>query len=316
MSETMLYAFCLGDGWLSYSKQSRHDSYYYQIGFSGDELSLKDFVKPDLIKLYGNIGKATIRTEQMVSEQYGIDGTTSQFIANTSVAKRFIELGLQSGKKVETEYKLPEWVMNGSSQIKADFLSGFYAAEGFTPSFQKNNKTLKPLGFRFYKRKYQQKNKDLLVSQWSKLLNDLGIQFTYEETERRTCDDNYVCTFVFSNEHSQIIHQLSILNLKYCISKKEIAEQVLLYYKKKDEVINAMLEANKFALENPNISGTDIGKMFGIDRNQVYRWRSRNSSVRLPSSFMTFEHFTMSLQAAMPVEQHGELRESLKPVER
>lgn len=302
MSEAMLYAFCLGDGWLSYSKQSRHDSYYYQIGFSGDEISLRDYVKPDLEMLYGDIGKATIRTEQMVSEQYGISGTTSQFVANTKVATRFVELGLQSGKKVETEYEIPQWVMTGSSQVKADFLSGFYAAEGFTPSFQKNNKTLKPLGFRFFKRKYQKANKDLLVSQWSTLLNDLGIKFSYEETERRTCDDNFVCTFVFSNEHNQVIHQLSVLNLKYSISKKELAEQVLLYYKKKDETINAMLEANKFALENPNISGTDIGEMFGIDRNLVYRWRSRNSSVRLPSSFMTFEHFTMSLQEVIPVE--------------
>ena len=70
--------------------------------------------------------------------------------------------------------------MEGSSETKRDFLSGFYAAEGFTPSFQKNNKTLRPLGFRFFKRKTEEGNKNDLVKQWSSLLADVGISFSYE----------------------------------------------------------------------------------------------------------------------------------------
>lgn len=295
MSEIMLFAFCLGDGWLSKSKQSRHNSYYYQVGFSGDRKALEEHVIPDLTSVYGDIGKASIRTEEMLSEKYGIVGKTSQFIANTKVAKRFIELGMKSGKKVEVEYEIPSWVLKGSLGVKRDFLSGFYSAEGFTPSFQKNNKTLKPLGLRFFKRVEQKENKDLLVSQWSYLFDELGIKFSYDETRRTTVGENYCCTFVFSNEHSQVIHQLSLLNLKYSTEKEELRKNVLLYYKEKDKTIKKLLKANRFALENPEISGTEVGKMFNIDRNMVYRWRGRKSSVRLPSNFMTYEQFLLSL---------------------
>ncbi len=295
MQEAMLFSFCLGDGWISKSKQSNHNSYYYQVGFSGDLESLKERVKPDLIDLYGDIGKATIRTGRMTSEKYGIDGITSQFIANTRVAKRFIDLGLVSGKKVETEYEIPKWVRNGSTETKKGFLSGFYSAEGFTPAFQKNNKTLKPLGFRFFKRIEQTQNKDLLVEQWSSLLNDVGIKFSYEETRRTTVSENYVCTFIFSNEHDQIVHQLSLLDLRYSKDKQDMKNNVLLYYRAKEKSIKNMTEANRFALDNLHVSAYEISKMFGINRNTVYSWRRRKTAIRLPNNFVTFNQFVLSL---------------------
>lgn len=86
-----------------------------------------------------------------------------------------------------------------------------------------------------------------------------------------------------------------MLNLKYSTDKEELRKNILLYYKEKDKAIKKLLKANLFALENPEISGTEVGKMFNIDRNMVYRWRGRNSSARLPSNFMTYEQFLLSL---------------------
>lgn len=295
MSEEKLFGFCLGDGWISRSKQSRHSSYYYQVGFSGDKLSLVNHVKPDLEAIFGDIGKATIRTDRMVSEKYGISGTTSQFIANTKVAKRFVELGMVPGQRVSTIYEIPRWIMKGETQTKRDFLSGYYAAEGFTPKFQDNGKTLRTLGFRYFKRKSQEENKDLLVSQWSQLLEDLGIEFTYEETMRTTVEDNYVCTFIFSNSHDQILHQLSILELEYSLDKEEIAREALKYYKAKDRILENLRNAHKYSIENRDVSATQIAEEYKINRDAIYQWRSRGTGVQIPKNFMTFEQFKLSL---------------------
>ena len=160
-----LFGFMLGDGWIT----TKHN-----CGFSGDPESLQ-IAKNDLIDLYGDIGKATIVTKNTVSEKYGIEGTTSSFVCNVKIAKEFESLGMPIGKRVEQDFDIPNWISNGSNEIKAAFLSGLYAAEGYTPCFQKNNKTLKTLGFNISKR---QSVEHTLHMQLGKILNDLGIKYT------------------------------------------------------------------------------------------------------------------------------------------
>lgn len=295
MSKAMLFGFCLGDGWLSKTKQRNHDSYYYQIGFSGDEASLRECVLPDLEKIFGSIGKATIRTEKTNSPKYNISGTTSSFVGNTMLAREFLSMGMNYGKKVEIDYEIPEWILSGDKNIKSEFLSGFYSAEGYTPSFQRNNKTLKPMAFRFYKRKSAERSKNKIVEQWKFLLSELKIKFTYEETSKFTCEDNFVCTFVFSNEHSQIIHQLSLLDLKYSQEKEAKKKLVLAYYLKKDETIKKIEAAQKEALENLDTPALEIAMKHGVNRDTIYQWRKRPTKVITPKSFMTFDSFAMSL---------------------
>ena len=37
---------------------------------------------------------------------------------------------MPNGNKTDQEFLIPKWVMNGSDEIKSNFLSGFYDAEG------------------------------------------------------------------------------------------------------------------------------------------------------------------------------------------
>lgn len=289
--EAKIYGFCLGDGWLSKIKQGRHDSYFYHIGFSGDRDSLAGPLKKDLYVLFDNIGRGTIHTKNTESKKYGIRGETSYLILNTACAKHFLSLGMGTGKKVETTVVIPDWIMCGDVGTKESFLSGWYAAEGYTPSFQKNNTTLRPLGFRFHKRKANPKDKEIIVNQFSQILCDVGIEYNYFEKTKMTSHENYDCEFVFKNSMTQLIHQLSIISPTYCIQKDNKFKKCLLYYLFKNKTYLNIELARELSIKNNDISATDISKMFGVPRNNIYKWRKHKTKVGLPKKFPTFEEF-------------------------
>ena len=49
--------------------------------------------------------------------------------------------------------------------------------------------------------------------------------------------------------------------------------------------------ANKESLLDLNKPANIIAKKYGIKTRMIYKWRSRKSSVRLPTNFPTFEEF-------------------------
>ena len=55
----------------------------------------------------------------------------------------FKSLGLVSGRRTEKSYEVPKFVMEGSKEIKREFVSGYYGGDGraFTTSFYKKKAT-------------------------------------------------------------------------------------------------------------------------------------------------------------------------------
>lgn len=271
-----LFGFMLGDGWIS--------STNYNCGFSGDEKSLL-LVQEDLLKIYTDIGKANINTRITESEKYSITGTTSSFICPVLIAKDFINMGMPTGKKVEQAFDIPKWILNGSKKIKAAFISGLYAAEGYTPVFQKNDKTLKTLGFNVSKREYIEHN---LHIQLSKILNDLGIQHTLKIERVKTCDWNNKYRFDFSNSNENIFLITKIIKPRYCIEKHELFIRIHKYYSMKIKEIKRLQKAYDYCLAHRDITARECAKKFNITQSQVEKWRWRQTGVQLPKSFPSF----------------------------
>ena len=286
--KAMMFGSALGDGWLSESYVEK--TKFYQFGFSGDKLSMER-LKQDLIDIYGDIGKATIRTEEMHSEKYHITGITSQFVCNQKVANDFVKMGLPIGKRVEKEWHIPKWILNGSKKIKIAFLSGWYAAEGYTPAMQKNDITLKVLGFNFYKRKYQLENQIALKSEFSKILNDLEIEFVIEEKEKFTCDWNIVTSFIIKNNHNNLIHTMGLLDLRYCIHKDNEFKIALKYYLLKEQTLKEVNEALNL-MNNSTYSYREISEIYGLNLNTLRGWKRRNvHEAKLPNTFIKYTQF-------------------------
>lgn len=289
--KSMLYGFMYGDGWLSLLKNNS-----YSIGFSGDRESLK-VVKKDLINIYKEIGKAKINTRKTISEKYGIKGITSSFVANKKVAEDFISLGMPIGNKVEKETKLPKWIKNGSKKVKASFISGLYSAEGYTQAMQKNDKTPKTLGINITKRYSLKINFETFIKDISKILNDLSIEHSYRFINTVTVEKNIKAIITFNNSHKNIIKISEILNLKYCINKKEELEKMSLYLKEKEKTLNKLKIAYDEALKY-NCSAREISEKFKITKTQIEKWRMRKTGIRIPNSFITYTEFkkTLSIQ--------------------
>lgn len=271
-----LFGFMLGDGWIS--------STNYNCGFSGDKDSL-EIVKKDLTTIYSDIGKATINTRDTYSEKYDIDGTTSSFVCTINVAREFVDMGMPVGKRVEQSFDIPNWIMNGSKKIKAAFLSGLYAAEGYTPKFQKNDKTLKVIGFNISKRETVNHN---LHIQLSKLLDDLNIKFTLKIERVKTCSWNNKYRFNFSNSNENIYLITKLLKPRYCIEKNDLFIRINKYYDKKIKEINRLQKAYDYCLFNRNVSARQCSEKFNINKSQIENWRRRQTGVQLPKTFPSF----------------------------
>lgn len=278
-----VFGYLLGDGWISERNLN--------CGFSGDFESLS-IIKNDLIYLFGDIGLADIKTYKTSSPKYGINGTTSRFACNVKTAREFVSLGAPIGKRVEQNYILPDWIINGDFDIKCSFMSGLYAAEGYKPRFNKNNRTLCALGFNMSKR--ASLDKDLFINQYSKILTDLGIKFSVKVKEAFTCEKNNKIKFVFSNSNENVEYITRILNPRYSKEKCKLFEQINLYYNKKIECLNHLQKAQTYTFENPDISSDEISKKFNITKRQVEGWRIRKTGFKIPSDFPTFKEFLSS----------------------
>lgn len=215
----MLFGYILGDGWIDINHLG---------GVSGDVEAL-EIIKKDMINLFGDIGKATILSRKTYSPKYKIKGTSAQFSFNRKISRIFIEYGMPTGKCVENDYKLPDWIMNGSLEIKKSFLSGFYAAEGtkIIPAIRKGFKTL---NFSQSKRiELSDSLEYLMIGQIGKILTELGLKYSIERKEIFTCAKNLRIRLDISNSTQSLIKCIQILNMKYCPRKQILFNQAYDY---------------------------------------------------------------------------------------
>lgn len=283
-----LFGMLLGDGWISVG-QNQYGSTYYQCGFSGDPQALIR-VQNDLITVFPKYQPTNIYQYNTESPKYGIKGTTTSFNCPVSIAKEFIALGMPTGKRVEKEFILPEWITNGSNEIKIAFLSGLYAAEGYTPAMQKNDKTLKVLGFTLTKRKALEDNLTQLINQLSFMLQDVGIKHSMKLKETRTCDDNIRVDFIINNSQENLYHFFNQMDLRYAQEKYERAQLLKQYYQYRQNILDRFKLGKQEAMK-PNASLKEIAEKYNVSYRQVQHWRYDNRGVQVPKSTMTLTEF-------------------------
>lgn len=245
----MLFGYILGDGWIDINHLG---------GVSGD-LEALEIIKKDMQDLFGNIGKATILCRKTSSPKYKIKGTSNQFSFNRKISRIFIEHGMPTGKCVETDYKLPDWIINGSLEIKKSFLSGFYAAEGtkIIPAICKGFKTL---NFSQSKRiELSDSLEYLMINQIGGILTELGLKYSIERKEVFTCAKNLRIRLDISNSTQSLLKCMKILDMRYCPRKQILFNQAYdyLYNVKILKIYGAVKHAPDFVtyvINNPNCS--------------------------------------------------------------
>ena len=298
--QAMLFGYIIGDGWLSIIDNKKH------IGASGDTCDLET-IKQDLIELYGDIGKATIFTNETVSPKYGIKGTTNKCSFNVKIANIFKNLDMPVGCRAEQETHIPNWILYGSKDTKISFISGYYSADGTRPNVQKNKKTQRCLEICFYKRKYLEKNGDNLADEFIKIFNDLNLTATYTKTEIKTKTLSIKYNILLDNNLENSIKALSMFDFRYCKRKEEDAIKLLYYLLYKQSFIDRYnkvkehCEYNK--IHNIKQSNKEIAQLYGITERKVIKIKTGANKCFNAKSIVTFDDFQIMLSALNPVKQ-------------
>lgn len=298
--QAMLFGYIMGDGWLSINGVRRN------IGASGSYDGLVR-IKKDLTTLYGDIGKATIFTEETYSEKYNIAGITNKCTFNTKVADTFKSLGMPVGKRTEIETHIPQWILNGHNITKISFLSGYYAADGVNANVQVNRKTQRCLELYFHKREYLKDNAQEFCNEIMKILNDLGITATYSTTRVKTKDWSIRYVISFDNNLQNMIKALSILDLRYCPEKEKSIVNMLYYMLYKQSFIDRFAKVKQHCeynrINNIKQKNKDIAALYGVTENKVKKIKTGANIGFNAKNILSFDDFVTILSALNPVKQ-------------
>lgn len=256
-----IFGYVLGDGWIDVKKNG---------GISGEAESLKT-IAADVNLIYGDNSAGEICTKQTHSCQYGISGTTSSFTIKKRVVDDLLRLGMPIGRRVLAKYNLPYWVLNGTKEIKASFLSGYYAADGMIPSVQRNRETPRPLSFCFYKSADLEKSGDNLAEQYRSIVSDLGFSTSLSKITGYTDGPRLIYTITINNQRDEFLQQLETLDLNYCKYREERRLQLIQYLKMKQEALNKLraLRDKVICYRKDGKTYKEISQITGLSQHKI-----------------------------------------------
>ena len=83
---------------------------------------------------------------------------------------------MPSGNKTNKEFHVPKWILNGTKDIKSNYLTGIYDCEGYIYSNKNGNKLRWRIGLEFYKNIRLIESCKLFMEQIRNLLLEFDIE--------------------------------------------------------------------------------------------------------------------------------------------
>ncbi len=219
-----LVGHLFGDGSLSLKAK--------QLFFSGKEEDMK--------KIRGDINKLGFYTLGNIRRNVWKNGECWSIISSgITLLSLFYSLGVPVGKKTDTPYLIPSWIMNGDTIIKKEFLSSFFGSEGDKPAFQ--GRTVKAIRIAQSKRIDLKDNLMEFLNQMQILLNEFGIDnkikiSTKIKNIRKDGTESIEGMIWITNARKNIITFLENIGYTYCDYKEDIAKKTLQYLKWKESL--------------------------------------------------------------------------------
>jgi len=279
--------FAFGDGHLG----NMHGR--LTVSFYGKAQNLNE-LKKDLEKigissaLYVREKKYSIET---ISGNYEGKAKSAELrISSRAFALLLKKLGVPSGKKTETVYSVPEWIMKAPLWIKRNFLAGLFGADGSILHFKKY--TPLPINLTQAKKKNLEDGLLNFLQDIKKLLEDFGI---YSIIYKIKSTNNVTYRLSIVGETS-IKAFLGKINYEYDLEKKERALFGYAYLVRKNLVKDLRFKAYKIALETYENTGS-LKKAYDLVKEVVNKRfverhiYSKLNEVRVPEKFPDFTKF-------------------------
>ncbi len=253
-----IFGYVLGDG--SVSLVEDRDS--YQGSVSGDYRGLSRMAN-DIRKIDYPTGKISeIESDSIINTiKYGEKFVHSKVWVsklNVYLTKKLVDLGHPIGKKTDISFKIPDWIMDGSIDIKKEFLGGYFGAEGSNPDFRgnENNKLRRSFcvnRFSISKRSDLVENGIFLASQIKKLLSEFHIEISdikiIDSNIRKDGSISKQILSTISNNKDNLLRFLE-LGFRYCYEKEREGDIIRLYFKYISECDEERKEMDRLVIES------------------------------------------------------------------
>ena len=291
-----LLGHLLGDGWAGEKTQS--------LGFAGkinpNDLNL---IKKDLATLglkSSNIYSRKTRSDIINSnnKHIKINGTSHSISASFNAYRYFEPLGIIKGDKVVQKSVVPEWIKNGSQNVKAEFLAALMGSDGNKISKAKNAKgDFNPIRFSFNKLESLEREAIKYANEIKSLFESLGVKISnIAKTPgniRKNGDKTIKIVMTLEKNLSNTILFLEKVGYRYCKEKEKIGIKWSEYLKAR---IFLKKEREKIyekcvTLFNEGKTIAQISKETGLITEIVSSWIKKINKPGLPKKFPDFDEW-------------------------
>jgi len=170
----------LGDGTIAqragrYKKKSGEVSLYpyFQASFYSQKQEDLEDVASDFVMA----GLAETKPNVLFKKGSRLEYDAFQLHVSQKAAQRLVDAGCVVGKKIATDFAIPDWILNGGPTVKREFLAALFGAEGSTPR-DKNQKQKNKLPQTLYLRMFKTEPMPRFFEQVQGMLQEFGVQST------------------------------------------------------------------------------------------------------------------------------------------
>jgi intein/homing endonuclease len=263
-----IYGFTCTDGSINvYEKKGVFASQcQYDFSTENDAMMFED----DLEKL----GFSRCSISEQIAEYDGSTYHTWCVSHNASLPSFLIALGISCGKKTENKRnKIPDWVMNGSDNVKREFVSGFQGGDGCQIRWNRL-KNRKSYNFVCAMTSQQinpiySESLEFFFKQLETLLKFFDIECF---TENKKVEENRIeYRLKISDKQENLIKYYDTIGYRYAYYKIVNSGKVVEYLKFKNIIVdNHKIEIGNIRKEiDNNLSNRQIADMFNIKIEKI-----------------------------------------------
>jgi hypothetical protein len=291
-----IIAYMTGDGSIakrsqSYEKKNGHVSIYERT-FTG---AFYSNIKEDLELIANDCKRLNIGISATVTAKKN-DGNRKdgyQFQIGKADCEKLVSLGCPSGKKTTAEFDVPEWVMNGSLEVKRAYVAALFGAEGTMPAKDSASKSRFPRQPILTMCKIEgMATGEKYFNQLKVLLDDFGVDssigFTLAEAFGKTYRTNWLRV---SSGSANLIKFYENVGFVYCMQKAiegwKWSKYLRAYASKakyrKDTIISMRKDKQTYS---------SIGKELGLTHGAVWRMEKDINSGKDTTAGHSFPHYS------------------------
>ena len=193
-------------------------------------------------------------------------------VFNPALAHFFVVLGVPAGNKSEAPFQVPQFVLNGSDEVKRNYIGTIICCEGSTPKIAKKHSG-NAIGFSLSKVESLEKEHIEYMERLRGLLSEFGIMTSEVRKIKTASSDNPMYRFYIDSRAGNLMKFFDKISLEYFPNKQRGKEEVL-------EALNYHIERielyhKALVLSADGKTATEISKKLGVPRPTVSCWINR-----------------------------------------